>query len=76
MIAFLKLLLAAAGYIAKYLSDQKLLAAGEAIAIAGQLREILQNVEQAEKAANAVDRDHPSYDDDYARRVRDANERQ
>lgn len=38
--------------------------------------EILGNLEKANEARRSVDPNDPSYNDDYAKRVRDANERQ
>lgn len=76
MIHLLKAIVSLAGALASYLAARQMLAAGEARAVAAQLREVLHNVEQAERAARAVDPDDPAFDDDYARRVRDENQRQ
>lgn len=76
MIVFLKLLLGLANHLSKLIADRQLISAGEAKAMLSVTTEILGNLEKANEARRSVDPNDPSYNDDYAKRVRDANERQ
>ena len=64
MLSFLKLLLTLAGTVAKYLSDQKLLDAGEAKAIAENLQKAKIHVEKADNARRNVSLDADSLRND------------
>ena len=75
MTAFLKALVAFVGALVAYLNSRQLLDAGARAAIADQLQGILDNVGKARDAADAVDPDSDTFDDDYAARVRQRFER-
>jgi hypothetical protein len=59
------------GRLAAYLADRRLIEAGSAEAIARGLRETLDNLEVARRAADAVINPITADDRDYAERVRD-----
>lgn len=68
--ALAQALVSLVGALVAYLNSRQLLDAGARAALADQLQGILDNVAKARDAADAVDPDSDTFDDDYAARVK------
>ncbi len=63
-------LLKLANALASWLSDRQLIGAGQAEAIASQAQGVVENMEKARRAADAITHPENAAADDYARRLR------
>jgi len=70
-LALLSGLVALLGQLTDYLGRRQLIRAGEAASIADGLATILDNIDKARRAGDAIEHPESADDDDYARRVRE-----